>query len=353
VVTALERQIREIVAEEGPLTVERYMALCLGHYYGSRDPLGAGGDFTTAPEISQMFGELLGLWSVAVWQAMGSPPLRLVELGPGRGTLMVDALRAARLVPAFLGSLSVHLVETSPALRERQRQALAAAGVPIAWHDRMEDVPPGPAIVLANEFVDALPIRQFVAAERGWHERVVGLDGERLVFGLAPSPQPGPTPLPPPGTIREEAPVAARTARALAERLAGQGGAALLVDYGYWGPATGDTLQALKAHAPIDPLTACGEADLTAHVDFAALAAAAQDGGAAVHGPSDQASFLEALGIVERAASLKARANPAQGEAVEAALRRLTDRAPAGMGSLFKVLGLSQPGLALPGLAAR
>ena len=178
-----ERALRDAIAHDGPISVERYMALCLQHYYGTRDPLGARGDFTTAPEISQMFGELVGLWAVEVWHSMGRPdPFRLVELGPGRGTLMSDALRAAQLVPAFGHAATVHLVETSPVLRERQERALAAIGPRLSWHDRLEEVPSGPALVIANEFLDALPIRQFVATERGWCERLVGLRDERRLF---------------------------------------------------------------------------------------------------------------------------------------------------------------------------
>ena len=343
-------EIRALIAAEGPITVERYMGLCLARYYGSRDPLGLAGDFTTAPEISQMFGELIGLWATAVWQGMGEPsPIHLVELGPGRGTLMVDALRATARIPGFRAALQVHLVETSPTLRDRQRQVLAGTGVSPTWHDTLDDVPEGPLLVVANEFFDALPIRQFEATERGWCERLVALDGTALRLALSEEPDPTIDVPPRPGALIEQPDIGAGLMGTLAGRLARHGGAALVIDYGYWGPAFGDTLQALKAHAFADPLADPGEADLTAHVDFHRLARAARDAGALVHGPSSQGDFLRALGIEVRASALKARATPTQAEAVEAGLRRLTD--PEGMGELFQVLGLSHPHLdTLPGL---
>jgi len=353
--TPLADRIRTLIGAEGPLTVERYMDLCLAHYYGSRDPLGLRGDFTTSPEISQMFGELLGLWAGAVWQGMGSPAgTRLVELGPGRGTLMADALRAARLVPAFLDAAALHLVETSPALRERQREALREAGRTAAWHDALGEVPAGPAVVIANEFFDALPIRQFVATQGGWRERLVGIEGGRLAFGLSGEPDAPLGPATRPGDVREWPGAAVAVAQDLAGRLARDGGAALLIDYGYWGPAAGDTLQAVRRNAFADPLAEPGEADLTAHVDFARLAEAAAVAGARPHGPADQADFLTALGLPARAAALKRRATAAQAEAIDRAAGRLTARGATAMGSLFKVLGLSHPDLAtLPGLPAR
>ncbi len=348
--SSLSEQIRALIGAQGPLTVERYMGHCLAHYYASRDPLGLGGDFTTSPEISQMFGELLGLWAAAVWQGMGSPTgFRLVELGPGRGTLMADALRALRRVPGLLDGLEVHLVETSPALRERQRAALAPHAARVSWHERLEEVPPGPLVVIANEFFDALPVRQFVARTGAWHERVVERGGEDLRFGVAPVPEDSITVPPREGAILEVPRAGSALMETLARRLVHDGGAALVIDYGYWGPAFGDTLQALKAHAFADPLSEPGEADLTAHVDFHRLARAAASAGAAVHGPLSQGDFLRALGIEVRALALKARASPEQAQAVETGLRRLTD--PEGMGELFKVLAVSHPGMPpLPGL---
>ncbi len=350
----LKESLRETIALEGPISVERYMSLCLRHYYATRDPLGAAGDFTTAPEISQMFGELIGLWMLEVWNGMGRPaPCRLAELGPGRGTLMADLLRATRLLPDFKTAATVHLVETSPSLRQRQQAALASSGFPVQWHDRLEDVPPGPILLVANEFFDALPARQFVATERGWCERLVGLDGERLIFGLRSDPEQAlgkPLRL---GDVLEWPAASIDLMAGLAGRLARDGGAALILDYGYWGPAFGDTLQALKDHRPVDPLEEPGEADLTTHVDFHRLAQAAAARRARVHGIAMQGDFLQALGIETRAKALKARATPAQAADIDRALGRLTERGPKGMGELFKVLAITHEGIgAVPGLPA-
>jgi SAM-dependent MidA family methyltransferase len=350
----LKDTLREAIALEGPIPVERYMSLCLRHYYATRNPLGAAGDFTTAPEISQMFGELIGLWMLEVWNGMGRPtPCRLVELGPGRGTLMADLLRATRLLPDFKEAANVHLVETSPALRQRQQTALVSSEFEIEWHDRIEDVPAGPMLLVANEFFDALPVRQFMATERGWCERLVGLDGERLIFGLRPEPEPAlgkPLRL---GDVLEWPAASVDIMSTLAGRLARDGGAALIFDYGYWGPAFGDTLQALKSHRPVDPLDEPGEADLTTHVDFHRLdqAAAAQD--ARAHGIVPQGDFLQALGIEARAQALKTRATPDQAADIDRALARLTERGPTGMGELFKVLAVTHEAIqSVPGLPA-
>jgi SAM-dependent MidA family methyltransferase len=358
-VTPLEEELRRLIALEGPISVERYMELCLAHpvhgYYRTRDPLGAAGDFTTAPEISQMFGELIGVFAANVWSAMGSPPaFRLVELGPGRGTLMADALRALKVLPAFLEACSVHLVETSPALRERQRAALGGAGVPVAWHDRADEVPDGPVIAVANEFFDALPVRQYVATPRGWCERRVGLVEDRLTFGLSAEPEPAIRAPVREGAVLEASPASVAVARSLSRRIVQGGGALLAIDYGYAEGGGRDTLQAVRAHAHADPLEDPGEADLTAHVDFQALAAAGAAEGAAVHGPATQGEFLRALGIEVRAASLKRRASGPQAEAIDAALRRLAGGVEGEMGVLFKVLGLAHPALPdLPGLPRR
>jgi len=348
--------IRRRIAQTGPITVADYMALCLDDpqhgYYATRDPFGAAGDFVTAPEISQMFGELIGLWAATVWRMIGAPPaFNLVELGPGRGTMMADALRAARIVPGFREAAAVRLVETSPVLRARQRRTLEAFGS-IAWHDSLDSVPDGPSIILANEFFDALPVHQAVRERDGWHERTVEVgDNGMLRFGSAAALlDTNVIPLPfrdaPAGAIFEwRAPdMAARLARSAA---------ALVIDYGHVRSGLGDTLQALRARRYDHPLAAPGEADLTAHVDFAALAAAAAAAGAHAHGPVEQAVFLRRLGIAERAAALKATANAEQAAAVDAALDRLTERSSTGMGALFKALGLSRPGLdPLPGFDA-
>ncbi len=357
--TALHDELRSIIAQEGLIPVGRYMALCLGHpahgYYASRDPFGAAGDFTTAPEISQMFGEMIGLWAVDAWARMGEPSaLRLVELGPGRGTLMADFLRAARVRPAFLDAASVHLVETSAALREKQRERLREAPVEIAWHKRFAEIPPGPAIVIANEFFDALPIRQYVLTERGWCERLVGTgDGGELVFGLAPEPERRLATKAHLGAVLEQPVAALAVMSEVGARLAAEGGAGLFFDYGYEGPAISDTLQAVKRHAFADPLAEPGEADLTAHVDFSALAAAAREAGADSFGPTAQGDFLRSLGIEARAAVLKRRATPAQASEIDAALQRLTGDDPSAMGRLFKVLGVAGRGVReLPGFVA-
>jgi NADH dehydrogenase [ubiquinone] 1 alpha subcomplex assembly factor 7 len=356
-VTPLLEEIKRIIALEGPLTIERYMALCLGHpthgYYATRDPFGAEGDFTTAPEISQIFGELLGLWTAEVWRLLGAPePVRLVELGPGRGTLMSDLLRAGRVVPGFLAAADVHLVETSTLLRARQAEKLSSSPVPIAWHTDFSEVPAGPAIVVANEFFDALPVRQYLRTERGWCERLVGLgDDGGLTFGLAAEPDRRLPDSGAAGEVLEWPAIALDVVADLAARLVAHGGAALVIDYGHSASAFGDTLQAVKRHAFADPLAEPGEADLTVHLDFARLAEAAGACGAKVHGPVPQGEFLRALGIEARARALQTRATPAQAADLESALHRLTDSGPDGMGSLFKVMATSHQNLtALPGL---
>ena len=353
--TALAAEIRERIRRDGPISVATYMELCLSHptlgYYRRGRRIGAAGDFITAPETSQMFGELIGLWCAATWRAMGAPArVRLVELGPGRGTLMADALRAARTVPAFLEALDLHLVETSESLRAEQRARLAEAR-PV-WHERVETVPPGPLLVVANEFFDALPIRQFERIDDGWRERVVALapPSEALRFAAAPAPcaEAGRLGQAPTGAIVERAPAREALAVTLAARVAVEGGAALIVDYGHARPGTGDTLQALSRHRRHDVLDDPGEADLTAHVDFSALAAAARRAGAAVLGPVAQGAFLEALGIEARAAALRRTASASQARTIDAALRRLTGAHA--MGALFKALAIAHPALgALPG----
>ncbi|WP_425352668.1 class I SAM-dependent methyltransferase [Methylobacterium terrae] len=350
--TPLLGELRRLIAVDGPITIERYMALCLGHpvhgYYRTRDPLGEAGDFTTAPEISQIFGELLGLWTAEVWHGLGRPaPFRLVELGPGRGTLMADALRALRAAaPDCLAAADLHLVETSPTLRAAQARALANAAP--TWHEAVDTLPDGPAIVLANEFFDALPVRQYQRTERGWCERRVGLAGDALAFGLSPEPTPEITADGAPGAILTLPAVALDLTRQLGRRLAREGGALAAIDYGDLYGGTADTLQAVARHRFADPLEAPGETDLTAQVDFAALARAAAGAGAVVHGPVTQADFLLALGLAQRAGRLVARANPVQGAAVRAGADRLIDRTTRGMGNLFKVMGLAGPGQ--PGL---
>jgi SAM-dependent MidA family methyltransferase len=347
------------IRSEGPLTVEAYMEACLGHprygYYRKVEAIGRAGDFVTAPEISQVFGELIGLWCAVTWAAMGRPaPLHLVELGPGRGTLMRDALRAAKTLPGFLAAVSVHLVETSPTLRQVQRNTLApvsTGGPEVAWHEAMEAVPAGPAVVVANEFLDALPVRQLIRDGGVWRERVVALrpDGRlqlaagsvvQLMGGWAQSV--GDTPAPE-GAIVELRPGEERLLAGLAARASPL--TALFMDYGPAESVFGDTLQAVRGHAYADPLLEPGAADLTAHVHFAALVGEARAAGLAADGPITQAEFLGRLGIVERTARLMA-ANPARAGEIETATQRLMS--PGGMGQLFKVVAARSPGLPMP-----
>ena len=321
------------------------MELALAHpehgYYMNRDPFGAQGDFTTAPEISQMFGELLGLWAAEVWASMGRPnPVRLIELGPGRGTLMSDALRAARIVPEFRAAIDVTLVETSPTLANIQYEALLTSGAPIAWCASLGEAPEGPAIVLANEFLDALPVRQFVRSGGRWRERTVRLD-EAGRLGVRPRRRAG--------ALHQGRGRGGRDARSQrrrpsaacsssAARLVKQGGAALFVDYGHAATGFGDTLQAVRAHRMVDPLVEPGEADITAHVDFAAMARSARAAGAAVYGPIDQGDFLRALGIDLRTRALAERAPPERADEFEPARRRLVGKGEGEMGALFKAM---------------
>ncbi len=349
--TALKQEIAATIAHEGPMTLEQYMGLCLGHprhgYYMTRDPFGAAGDFVTAPEISQMFGELVGVWASEAWRLAGSPsPARLIELGPGRGTLMSDVLRVSRIAPAFLEAVSVHLVETSPRLRAVQERTLANAGKPVSWSADVADTPPGPAFILANEFFDALPVRHYVNTAQGWRERLVGVDamGE-LVFGLPDTVESSLNAPAREGSIIEVSAVAQRIMGEIAARLVREGGALLVIDYGYLETSLGDSLQAVAKHAYVDPLASPGEADLTTHVDFAALGRAAKAAGAKVMGPVTQAHFLLQLGIERRAEALMRRATPEQQQSIASAFHRLTGTQDPRhqMGELFKVMAVTHP----------
>jgi SAM-dependent MidA family methyltransferase len=358
----LQPEIKKLIKTSGPMPVWRYMELCLTHpqhgYYVSRDPLGREGDFTTSPEVSQMFGELLGLWAASVWKGLGSPSLlRLVELGPGRGTMMADALRALRVLPPLYQALSIHLVEINPVLREKQKAALSGARS-IEWHDNIDEVPEGPAVILANEYFDVLPIHQAVKRETGWHERTVEIDSNgKLGFGFAAEPTPRFEVLLPPlvraapvGAVFEWRPDA--EIMKIATRMRNQGGAALIIDYGHIRSDAGDTFQAIARHSFADPLKNPGQADVTAHVDFQALARAAEDIGARVHGPVPQGEFLQRLGIETRALGLMAKATHEVSEDISSALKRLIGGGRGGMGSMFKVLAVSEPNLtSLAGLS--
>lgn len=349
--TALADRLRERIRAAGPISVAEYMEEVGAFYYATRDPFGVAGDFITAPEVSQIFGELIGLWCAEFWQKLGAPdPVLLVELGPGRGTLMADALRAARVVPDFGRALKLHLVERSPVLRQMQAQKLAAAAP--QWHDSIATLPEGPLLLIANEFLDALPIRQFERRDAAWYERKIGLgDDESLVFRLNSSPSllggiPNGIPEAAPGAIATICQSAEVLAQEVGGRLRRTGGAALFIDYGYFPSAFGDTLQALRQHRPVPVLEAPGSADLTAHVDFAAFAKAARASGAEIFGPETQRAFLRCLGLDARQAMLRRNATPTQAEAIDSGCHRLID--PAAMGSLFKVVALGQKGAPAP-----
>ncbi|MEM7718341.1 MAG: SAM-dependent methyltransferase [Pseudomonadota bacterium] len=347
--TPLEAHLKQCIAATGPMTLADYMAECLGNpehgYYTTRDPLGAAGDFTTAPEISQMFGELLGLCLAQAWIDRGAPaPFILAELGPGRGTLMADMLRATRAVPGFHTALDLHLVETSPTLRTAQDAAISH---PLTHHDSLTTLPNGPLYLIANEFFDALPIRQFQRFDTRWRERVVGLSQGALALGLS-------DPLPPgflvdrlqdtiEGDIVETCAPGESLATALGERIDREGGTALLLDYGAW-RSGGDSFQAVRNHETVGALETPGEADLTAHVDFGALARAATP---ALHSALiPQGVLLERLGITARAQALAQSLTGAASDSHIAAHRRLTH--PQEMGTLFKAMALYQTGTPVP-----
>ena len=355
----MSETIAEILAERirrhGPIPVAEYMATALYHpelgYYTGHDPFGLSGDFTTAPEISQIFGELIAIWCLLAWQAMGAPHrVILAEIGPGRGTLMADLLRTARIRPDFAQALEVVLVETSPALRNRQAQTLN--GEAVHWVERIGQLPAGPLLVVANELFDALPIRQFVHQGGAWHDRLIGLDAEggfQFCVGAVVTRPDLPAEAPE-GAILERGEAGEALAAGLGRRLADSLGAALLIDYGPTQSGIGETLQAVRHHQYHPVLTAPGQADLTAHVDFARLGAAAAAAGARVEGPVPQGRFLSRMGIEERARMLMEAATPEQAAHLASGARRLID--PGEMGTLFQVLALASPSLPpLPGLA--
>ena len=344
------------ISAEGPMPVSDYMSACLLHpefgYYATRDPFGTAGDFITAPEISQMFGELAGLVLAQAWMDRGGSAgggaggeMLLVEPGPGRGTLMADMLRVLAKVPRL--TPKVHLIEASAHLRGVQRERLK--DVDVTWHDTLKTVPDGPIYMIANEFLDALPIRQFVRAGDSWRERQVGVVGDQLAFGLAPPTQVTGLKhletITPEGEMVEICPAAAGFAQDVGERIARHGGVAIFVDYGGW-VSQGDTLQALRAHAPVDPLIGAGSADLTAHVDFERIAAAARHAGAQATPMITQGAWLTRLGIDARAEALAARMQPEPRARHLAAHHRLTDGAE--MGELFKALGIHAKGTPPP-----
>ncbi len=356
--TPLAAALRERISREGPISVHDFMQACLSDaragYYMTHQPIGTDGDFITAPEISQVFGELLGVWAASVWQTMGEPASVIVaELGPGRGTLMADALRVFGRVPRLLNSVTLALVETSPVLRGTQQETLSKSPAPVQWYDSVEDVPQGPLILIANEFIDALPVRQFLRQGGAWRERCVTPTNKgRFAFcaGAPVSDDELPASLRgaevADGAIIETCPAALSLVSLLAQRAKHSAVAALFVDYGHVETGIGDTLQAVQRHRFADPLAAPGEADLTTHVDFAALKDAATALGLAAYGPMPQGEFLLRLGLVQRCERLLQNAVPEQKAAILSGAARLTG--PNHMGLLFKIIALQSSGLAPP-----
>lgn len=350
--TALGEKIKGLIEATAPIDIATYFAMCLGDpehgYYRTREPFGRSGDFVTAPEISQLFGEMIGVFMIESWRRCGAPAaVRLVELGPGRGTMIADMLRVvASLAPELYEAATVHLVETSERLVERQRRALDRHGGKIAWHTRHEDVPPGFTLLAANEFFDAIPIRQFVRTADGFRERLVGLGGDgELAFVAGAATLDGPLPAGadgcPAGTVLEISPARDAIMTAIARRLRDDGGVALVIDYGHLVSGFGDTLQALRGHAYDPPLAHPGEADLTSHVAFEDLARAATEAGAHVAGAGPQGDFLIGLGLLERAGALGAGKDHSTQESIRDAVERLAAAGPGKMGELFKVMAVA------------
>ena len=348
---SLEQRLKAQILQQGPMTVAQYMSQCLHDpehgYYATRPRLGADGDFITAPMVSQMFGELIGLWCAETWRLMRRPErVILAEVGPGDGSLISDALRALKLEPGLLRAAELWLVETSPPLRQRQAEAVAGAPLEPNWAGRLDELPrDAPLILIANEVLDCLPVNQFVFTPRGWVMRMVGLDDRgELAFGLAAAPVPDPLPDGQPGAIAETASGQWAFASEVAERIIGQGGAALLIDYGRSQPGFGDTFQALKGHRKVSPLESPGEADLTFHADFPTVLGAASALGART-GLATQRRFLMRLGVVQRAEAL-ARARPDRAETIARQLDRLIGQDQ--MGELFKAACVHSMGLQPP-----
>ncbi len=338
--------LKDRISRSGPISLHDFMKEALGHseygYYASKDPFGDTGDFITAPEVSQIFGELIGLWCVDCWMKLGAPSaFNLVEFGPGNGTLMTDALRSAALVPEFLSGADIHLVENSERLRDIQKAALATRGVTATWHNGFPELPPQPTLFLANEFFDALPIHQYICANNQWYERNVDWRGKKFRFCKAdhPTKLEGKIESGKDGMIVEVCPAAADFMTAICQTLSRQGGAAVIIDYGSMRELTGDSFQALRGHKSIDPLQNPGDADLTAHVKFRQLTDIAGKFNLDIQGPTSQGRFLERLGIEARSEMLARKANEEQRQKLKVGLRRLTSAEE--MGTLFKVLAVS------------
>lgn len=358
--TALGEKIRAIIAAQGPISVTDYFALCLADpehgYYRTRDPFGRGGDFVTAPEVSQLFGEMVGIFLVHAWEKHLKPRrnVRIAEIGPGRGTMMADILRVVqKLAPELYDAATIHMVETSPTLRDIQAKTLDAHAGKISWHDGFDELPDGFLLLAANEFFDAVPIRQFVKTGNGFRERLVGLDeNDDLAFlagasGLDPVLLPAGHQQAPTGTIAEVAPARAAIMQMLSDRLFNAGGTAVIIDYGHLESGFGDTLQAVLAHQFDPPLAHPGEADLTSHVDFAVLAEVARSRSIAVNGGMSQGEFLLKLGLIERAGALGRNAGAEEQAAIRSAVERLAGNGPGQMGDLFKVMAVSSPAVNL------
>jgi SAM-dependent MidA family methyltransferase len=353
--TRLKQRIAALIELNGPIGVAEYMALCLfdpeDGYYTNREPFGVRGDFITAPEISQMFGELVGVWLRAAWDAVGRPlPVAVAEIGPGRGALMKDVLRTlSKLDPGLAADFA--MIETSPRLAEIQKETLANIDARVRWYDSVENLASQALLIVGNELFDAVPIRQYVRAGGKWRERAVGLDEAGGLIFVAGAGATDPTLLPPEaenapeGSIVELSPARTALMETITERIVKHGGAGLFFDYGYTSPALGDTLQALRKHHYDDALAHPGEADLTAHVDFSALAAAARNAGLDAH-IMTQGEFLLAMGLLERAGRLGANADPATRERLSGEVERLAG--PDQMGNLFKVLAIVPRGTAIP-----
>ncbi|AXV15866.1 TetR family transcriptional regulator [Neorhizobium sp. SOG26] len=357
--TPLAEKIKAIIRASGPISVTDYFALCLADpeygYYKTREPFGRHGDFITAPEISQLFGEMIGVFMVHAWQRHRMPEgVRLVEIGPGRGTMMADMLRVMkRIAPQLFDSMNVHLVETSERLRGVQRVTLEAYSTKISWHDSFDEVPDGFVLIAANELFDAIPIRQFIKTPTGFRERLIGLDAEdQLAFAagvatLDPELLPSPQASIPQGTIFELAPARQAVMQTLCERLKRSNGTALIIDYGSLVTGFGDTLQAVRNHDFDPPLANPGEADLTSHVDFEDLAKVAVATGVHLNGGKHQGDFLYGLGLAERAKALAKDKDPAEQRLIAAAVDRLAGAGAGKMGELFKVIAVSSPALNL------
>lgn len=354
--TRLRQRIVELISALGPIPVSEYMALALSDprdgYYTTREPFGIDGDFTTAPEISQMFGELIAVWLYEAWRALGKPmPATVAEIGPGRGMLMKDMLRTlARLDPAFVGGAAFAMIETSPRLTGIQKSTLADAPAIPEWHESLDTLPKAPLFIVGNELFDAIPIRQYTRTAKGWRERMVGLDdNDELAFfagaaSLDPSLLPDGAHEAPQGAVVELSPARSALMANIAARIAGDGGCGLFIDYGYLQAGVGDTLQALRRHRYEDVLASPGEADLTAHVDFSALAAVARGHGLNVHATT-QGAFLLDLGLLERAGQLGAKAGAGLRDKISGEVERLAG--PQEMGNLFKVMAVLPTGVSI------